>query len=548
MLQLLRKVTGIKESTLPISPRNYGLIEVSKGQSYEDIQRSLSHTVCVSSHANYKTRVINKEDDIEIDIEIDEFSPPFKIIYTAVTPHFSIFNTTIFIICCLLYFIIINFSQGKEIIAADIERIKHYYLNTCLKSITTQNKLKTANEDVGFNSLAVQQSTNFSLFQTIATYRTDEDEISKFPIIQYDCNELNDTIPCGFFFTTTKITIDLLKIFQDKRRQDVLNSILQKILDEQDSVTVHSLNINSEEQIMITLKKIDERTYIEYELYANFFACPIFCLVLYLFQLDGIDAEGIDDVIDEMIKDINSIESLKHYLTGELELITEKKIISLSVIALNKRLFDKNCDNLIREKLLIGENMIKTFNLQELCRYLSNVDLLKSLNILSLTCQTIFLEEDDNYKLYRKLAHDLYIEHKDMFKEINMTPQMIEALLMSNDFFNYSRVLERTKMNEREKSLFSKNFPKIKMDNLKKFIFDQLLEKFIIKYRLSRSKVDIQDLIRLAKKKRVRASLEDDDEEYYKIGGSKYRKRKTHKKRKRKTNKKRKPRNFSLYL
>ena len=543
---MLRKNTGFTTSTLPISPRNYGVTEVSKGQSYEDIQRSLSHTMCVSSHANYKTRVINKEDDIEIDIEIDEFSPPFKIIYTAVTPHFSIFNTTIFIICCLLFFIIINFRQGKEIKVDDIERIKHYYLNTCLKSITTQNKLKTANEDVGFNSLAVQQSTNFSLFQTIATYRTDEDEISEFPIIQYDCNELIDTIPCGFFFTTTKITIDLLKIFQDKRRKDVLNSILQKILAEQHSVTVHSLNINSEEQIMITLKKIGESTYIEYELYANFFACPIFCLVLYLFQLDGIETEGIDGVIAEMNGSINSIVTLKQYLTEELELITEEKIISLSEIALNKRLFDKNCDNLIREKLLIGENMIKTFNLQELCRYLSNVDLLKSLNILSLTCQTIFLEEDDNYKLYRKLAHDLYIEHKDMFKEINMTPQMIEALLMSNDFFNYSRVLERTKMNEKEKSLFSKNFPKIKMDNLKKFIFEQLLEKFIINYRLSRSKVDIQDLILISKKKRVRASLGDHEEKdheenytkFYKKGGSKSKKRKTQKKRKRKTHKK----------
>ena len=545
--KMSRHITeAIGYSELPYSPRDAmaSIQRIIKGDPTDPTDPT--DTCVISSHAVLEGICHNNEETGEIDIEVSEFSPPFKIIYTSVTPFFDVLNTTFGIICCLLFFIIDNFTKQQEIKLKKLERIKDYYLTVCLQSTTTRNKLKSANEDVGFNSIQVTQPANYSLFPTLATGRTETNKISNFPVHNYFCNNKKDTSPCGFIITTTAITIELSRIFQeeDDYRKDFFKRILLNLLGSKSSITVHSIS-NERENIMITLRKDNEDIYIDYDLYANFFACPIFCFFLYLFRRD---AKLEDKETNESILTIVSIEMLTDYLMNELEMLSKYPIISLSGLALKKKL-NKTCKDINDEHLsenVISEHMITEFNFKELCEFLKfNINNIPKFNILSLTCQTLQLDEEDIYKLYKQIAFNLFDADSDSFQEVGITPDMIRKLLISDNFTEFSYIISGSDMSENQRTIFSKKFPQKKRVELQNLLFGKLLPKFISKYRLGQKHYAV-DVLR----KHVHPE---------KFGGQKSKrksknppkrkskknpKRKTKKNKKRKTNKKRKPRKF----
>lgn len=217
-------------------------------------------------------------------------------------------------------------------------------------------------------------------------------------------------------------------------------------------------------------------------------------------------------------------------------------IISLSGLALKKKL-NKNCQDIMNEFVTddnyISEYMITEFNLEELCDYLKfSITPIPKLNILSLTCQTLRLHEDDMFKLYNRIAYKLYKENRDTFEEVNLDPDMIRDLLLSQSFQEFRIIIDATEMTEPQKTSFSKDFLKIKMDQIKQILFEDLLVELVENHGLKRSTIGVNDYRFVSPPKFGGQKSKN------KRKPNKKRKRKTQKKRKRKTNKKRKPRKF----
>jgi len=496
-------------------------------------------TLIVSCHSDINAKITNG--DVR-NLEFDMFESPTPLIYTPVTPFFSIFSTTIFIICCLLMYIIENFQQ-KKIIYRDIEGLKNHYLTVCLKSEVTKTKLESSSENINICSLAVQakKNINYTLFQTIKTIETNG---FKFPLINFYCNNEGDPTPCGLFFTSNEISIDLSFLFSSI---PILTDLLNRLIGgEEGSILVHSIKdiSNGEDIEQIRLTKKDGKFTLEYKNKANFFACPFFAIFL-LFK------KSLYKINPEAFNSISDINSLKEYLKL-VEIMTPHKLLSSSCIVLNNLCSNPEfLSNISENSEHISEHMIKNFTLIDLLSYLMGIG---SLNIIDMSCKLIKLSPEDTQTLYRFIAKNMYDEDPEFYDDRYMNPETFENLLNANDFENFATILyQTTGMEEYERIIFQKNFYKVKMEELKMIYMNHLLSQLYSNCGLASSTVSPNFINVVCKK--------PNPKEQYKglkfpvgivkkpkpsspRGGSKHIKRKTQKKRKRKTQKKRKHRKF----
>ena len=96
-------------------PRTYGISGMS-----EDTMKNLifdnenpNITICLLCHSQTPCRPVWNGSEID-DIDFLRFQPTIELKYTTITPFFSIFCTTLFIICCLLQYIGEHFSSPEK--------------------------------------------------------------------------------------------------------------------------------------------------------------------------------------------------------------------------------------------------------------------------------------------------------------------------------------------------------------------------------------------------------------------------------------------------
>ena len=178
-------------------PRTYGISGMS-----EDTMKNLifdnenpNITICLLCHSQTPCRPVWNGSEID-DIDFLRFQPTIELKYTTITPFFSIFCTTLFIICCLLQYIGEHFSSPeKKITYEDLLNFKLKYLD-CISNSEVRKKIYKESRDIQ-HILAFQQTAkNYPLVQTIRPSDSGE-----FLNIDYFCNDPDNSTPCLLCFT-----------------------------------------------------------------------------------------------------------------------------------------------------------------------------------------------------------------------------------------------------------------------------------------------------------------------------------------------------------